>query len=380
LKVQRIAVWHSLSVTACFIISETLMGFLFQKFVRPALFRFEAETAHDIGMASLRFGLATRLQRDVVRSFFEVPEFSPIDLFGLRFNNPLGMAAGFDKNGRVVNQLAALGFSFVEAGTVTPIPQKGNPRPRLFRIPEDGAIVNRLGFNNDGVDSLVERISSIERECVLGINIGKNKDVSLEDAPADYLHCFRKVREVADYVVVNVSSPNTPGLRNLQAISELERILDPLLVENKVGSRVPILLKIAPDLVAEEFEALADFAVSKGLDGLVLTNTTISRPSQSGNYSEIGGLSGRPLSNLSDEAIRLVYKRVGEKLPIIGVGGIASGEDILRKIRLGASLLQVYTGFVYGGPGFPSRILWDFRRILEKLGVSELGELRGQDL
>lgn len=356
------------------------MGFLFQKFVRPALFRFDAETAHDIGMASLRFGLATRLQRDVVRSFFEVPEFSPIDLFGLRFNNPLGMAAGFDKNGRVVNQLAALGFSFVEAGTVTPIPQKGNPRPRLFRIPEDGAIVNRLGFNNDGVDSLVERISSIERECVLGINIGKNKDVSLEDAPADYLHCFRKVRGVADYVVVNVSSPNTPGLRNLQAISELERILDPLLVENKVGSRVPILLKIAPDLVAEEFEALADFAVSKGLDGLVLTNTTISRPSQSGNYSEIGGLSGRPLSNLSDEAIRLVYKRVGEKLPIIGVGGIASGEDILRKIRLGASLLQVYTGFVYGGPGFPSRILWDFRRILEKLGVSELGELRGQDL
>ncbi len=343
------------------------------------MFRLEAETAHDVGMTLLRHGLGGRVPRPIARALFEIPRFSPIDLFGLKFSNPLGMAAGFDKDAKVVNQLASLGFSFVETGTVTPRPQAGNPRPRLFRIPEDEAVINRLGFNNDGARKLVKRISSIERECIVGVNIGKNRDVSLEEAPGDYFEGFATVREIADYVVVNVSSPNTPGLRNLQAIKELERIVDPILKENAVGRRIPILLKIAPDLVSDEFEALADFGVSKGIDGLVLTNTTISRPNQNGVYGEAGGLSGRPLSNLSDAAIQTVFRRVGPKLPIIGVGGISSGHDILRKMRLGASLLQVYTGFIYGGPGFPSLILRDFGRLLDDLGISEISQLTGSD-
>lgn len=355
------------------------MDYFYRKVVRPIMFRLDAETAHDLGMTSLRHALGGRRRRAVAKSLFKVPDFEPIRLFGLDFANPLGMAAGFDKNALVVDQLGSLGFSFVETGTVTPKPQEGNPRPRLFRVPEDEAIVNRLGFNNEGAERLVDRLSAIDRECVVGVNIGKNRDVPIEEAPADYLSCFKSVRGIADYVVVNVSSPNTPGLRNLQAISELERIVDPLMKENSSGRAVPILLKIAPDLVSEEFESLADFSVSKGISGLVLTNTTVTRPSSVGAYSEAGGLSGRPLANLSDIAIRTVFRRAGLKLPIIGVGGVSSGSDLLRKLRLGASLVQVYTGFVYGGPGFPSSILRDLRSRMDSVGISQTSELTGID-
>jgi len=341
------------------------------------MFRLDAETAHDFGMASLRLGLGGRLQRESARTVFRVPSFVPIKLFGLEFSNPLGMAAGFDKNAMVVNQLSALGFSFVETGTVTPKAQPGNPRPRLFRIPEDEAIVNRLGFNNEGVERLVDRISGIRRECVVGVNIGKNKDVPIEDAPSDYLACFKAVRGIADYIVVNVSSPNTPGLRNLQAISELERIVDPLIHENSIGKPVPILLKIAPDMVSEEFESLADFGLQKGIAGLVLTNTTVTRPVQGGVYAEPGGLSGRPLAELADRAIKTVFRRSSGKLPIIGVGGVSSGKDLLKKLRLGASLVQIYTGFVYGGPGFPSEVLRDLRNLMESEGISDTSEVIG---
>jgi len=355
------------------------MNFLYKNFFRPLMFSLDAETAHNVGLESLRIGLSSSVARRLARKFFEVPEFPPLEIFGLKFKNPLGMAAGFDKNAVAFNQLSALGFSFVETGTVTPQPQAGNPRPRMFRIPDDEAIINRLGFNNDGVTRLVERVSVEKKECVLGINIGKNRDVGIEDAPDDYLKCFHAVKDIADYVVVNVSSPNTPGLRNLQAIKELERIMDPLLKENSPDGGVPILLKLAPDLVSEEFEALADFSVSKGLDGLVLTNTTVTRPREDHRYDEQGGLSGRPLADLSDKAIRSIFRRTGEKLPILGVGGVFSGEDLMRKIRLGASLVQVYTGFVYGGPGFPSAILREFRELLERSGTSEISELTGLD-
>jgi len=355
------------------------MSPFYKNLLRPLIFSLDAETAHNVGLESLRLGLSSPIARRLARSLFEVPEFSPIDLFGLKFRNPLGMAAGFDKNAVAFNQLSALGFSFVETGTVTPQPQSGNPRPRMFRIPQDEAIINRLGFNNDGAAKLVERISSEERECIVGVNIGKNRDVEIEDAPRDYLECFRSVKGIADYVVVNVSSPNTPGLRNLQAIKELERIIDPLIKENSGDEGVPILLKLAPDLVSEEFEALADFSLSNGISGLVLTNTTVSRPRSGQGYDEQGGLSGRPLADLSDKAIRSIFRRTGKSLPIIGVGGVCSGEDLMRKIRLGASLVQVYTGFVYGGPGFPSAVLQEFRALLDHSNVRDTAELTGLD-
>jgi dihydroorotate dehydrogenase len=282
---------------------------------------------------------------------------SPVNVMGIEFQNPVGLAAGLDKNGDYIETLAACGFGFIEIGTVTPLPQDGNPKPRLFRLVEDHAIINRMGFNNKGVAHLVKRVSISNRDCVLGINIGKNMQTPLHEAVNDYQYAFRHVYSHADYITVNVSSPNTPGLRDLQHGDELENILTTLkneqeVLHKKYNRYVPLVLKIAPDLDASEIEKLAETLLKHDVDGVIATNTTNDRPGlQDENLSsEKGGLSGEPLAEKSDYVLKILSENLDGKIPIIAVGGIMTYEDAQRKMKLGASLIQLYTGFIYEGP------------------------------
>lgn len=330
------------------------MSFLWQKIARPLLFRIDAEKAHELGIEALRRGLAAPF-------YVDDPTFgfAPTRVFGLRFTNPLGVAAGFDKNAVVVNELAALGFGFVEVGTVTLDPQAGNRRPRLFRLPDDKALINRLGFNNDGARVIAERLSRIERRCVVGVNIGRNREVSNEDAVKNYLECFRIVHAVADYVAVNVSSPNTPGLRDLQQAGQLRQLLAALQETNdKLGPK-PLLVKIAPDLAEDDLTAIVEAVIDLGIDGIIATNTTTSRIGLQTDASSFGdgGLSGAPLKPLSDQVVVRIDQETAGKVPIIGTGGIFALHDAADKLAAGATLLQAYTGFVYGGPAFPKAVL-----------------------
>ena len=288
-------------------------------------------------------------------------------MFGLKFTNPVGLAAGFDKNGEFIAEMANLGFGFIEVGTVTPLPQPGNPLPRMFRLPYDNGLINRMGFNNLGVNSLAENIAQFRKnakgyqnELIIGGNIGKNKNTPNEEAVNDYVICFDRLFDVVDYFVVNVSSPNTPGLRALQEKGPLTNLLNTLQQRNlKNEVTRPILLKIAPDLTNEQLDDIVEIVQQTGIAGVIATNTTISRdgllsPDQLKN--EAGGLSGKPLSKRSTEVIAYLFKRSKGAFPIIGVGGIHSPEDALEKINAGASLVQLYTGFIYEGPGLISRI------------------------
>ncbi len=348
---------------------------VWKNLIRPIMFGLDAERAHEIGIEALKAGAAGfsggRKERFA---------FGPIQRFGLEFKNPLGLAAGFDKNCVVVEPLAKLGFGFVEVGTVTYEPQPGNPKPRLFRLTEDEALINRLGFNNDGAAVVAERLRRLDRTCVVGVNIGKNKDVPVEEATENYVKCFEMVQPWADYVAVNVSSPNTPGLRLLQNAENLDELLGTLQARNRESGPKPILLKIAPDLTEGEIEAITDIAINYGLDGIIATNTTIIRDGlRSHGVAEIGtgGLSGRPLRELSTRVIRNIYRHSGGKLPIIGVGGIFNADDAFEKIAAGASLLQAYTGFVYGGPGFANRINRGLESILSERGFERLDDAVG---
>lgn len=319
---------------------------------RKALFTLPAETAHELALDAIgcgeRLGL-TRLMKPAVEA--------PIEVMGIQFPNPVGLSAGLDKNGDYFNGLGQLGFGFVEIGTITPRPQPGNPKPRIFRLPEHEAIINRMGFNNLGVDHLVERVKQRRYQGVLGINIGKNFDTPVENAVDDYLIGMDKVYEHADYITVNISSPNTPGLRDLQFGESLNQLVASLKqrqqqLADQYGRYVPLAVKIAPDLDDVGVQDIAQIMVNNKVDGIIATNTTISREAVADSplADEAGGLSGAPVRDKSTEVIASLSKALDGALPIIGVGGICSGEDAVEKMEAGASLVQVYTGFIYRGP------------------------------
>lgn len=338
---------------------------MYRSLLKPLFFALPPERAHDLTLFLLKAVLAVPGLSHLFRSFYRVraPRLER-ECFGLRFPNPVGLAAGFDKDGRHFRAMAALGFGFVELGTVTPRPQAGNPRPRLFRLPADEALINRMGFNNEGVDALVERLRRGKRPpgLVIGGNIGKNKTTPNEEAVNDYLACFDALFPYVDYFVVNVSSPNTPNLRDLQEKEPLTRLLSRLQKRNRQqSSPKPLLLKIAPDLTDGQLDDIIDIARATQLAGVIATNTTISRDglrTEAGKVRDMGagGLSGQPVGARATEVIRYLHDRSGGELTIIGVGGIAGPDDAREKLAAGASLLQIYTGLVYEGPGLVKRI------------------------
>ncbi len=321
--------------------------------MQALLFRLPEETSHHLGMRGIALAKRFCLTRLVAPGLIE----KPVEVMGIRFPNPVGLAAGLDKDAKYINGLAALGFGFIEVGTVTPKPQPGNPLPRLFRLPEAQAIINRMGFNNLGVDHLVEQVKKAKFKGVLGINIGKNKDTPAENAVDDYLICMRKVYAYASYITVNLSSPNTPGLRDLQFGEPLEQLLSQLKaaqseLTQQHGRYVPVAVKIAPDMAPDDIANVAAVFLELGIDGVIATNTTIEREAVKHlkHGAEAGGLSGAPVREKSTEVIRELSKHLKGKIPIIGVGGIMRGEDAAEKIAAGASLVQIYSGFIYAGP------------------------------
>lgn len=336
--------------------------------IKPFLFQFDPEKIHHTVTAWLKRFNKIPGGAAISRGLWDFEnERLAKQVFGLKFRNPVGLAAGFDKNGELISEMANLGFGFVEVGTVTPLPQPGNPKPRMFRLPADGGLINRMGFNNLGVDVVAERIAAYRRKpnlhqkgLIIGGNIGKNKVTPNEDAVSDYIKCFDRLFDVVDYFVVNVSSPNTPGLRALQEKGPLMEILNTLQQHNhKNGVSRPILLKIAPDLTNEQLDDIVEIVRETHIAGIIATNTTISREgltSKTGLKNETGGLSGRPLTTRSTEVIGYIYQKSNGAFPIIGVGGIHSPEDALEKLQAGASLIQLYTGFIYEGPGLIKRI------------------------
>ena len=323
------------------------------RLARSALFQLDAEHAHELTLATFR-----RVPRLATLPFAASAVEAPVELLGLRFRNRIGLAAGLDKNGECLAAWARLGFGFVEVGTVTPRPQPGNPRPRMFRLPQHDALINRLGFNNKGVDYLLARVAESDYRGVLGINIGKNADTPIEKAADDYLICLRKAYPAASYITVNISSPNTKNLRDLQDEARLRALLGALRAEadalaQRHGRRVPVLVKIAPDVNDAQLEGIALAARESRIDGLIATNTTITRPGLAGEplAAETGGLSGAPLRPLAEQALRGLRSRLGADFPLIGVGGIDGAEAARARRAAGADLLQVYTGFIYHGPG-----------------------------
>jgi len=323
---------------------------------RPLLFALDPETAHNLTLPALR-----RANELGMTGLVRRPAPDPRTVMGITFPNPVGLAAGLDKDGAYIDGLAALGFGSIEIGTVTPRPQAGNPRPRIFRLPSARGVINRMGFNNGGVDAFVANVQASrfyqEKQGVLGLNIGKNADTPIERAAEDYLHCLRKVYPYASYVTVNISSPNTKNLRQLQGASELDALLAQLKGEqsrlaDEHGRYVPLALKIAPDIDADQIRDIGAALLRHGIDGVIATNTTLSRHHVDGlrHGNEQGGLSGAPVFDLSNIVIRALKKEVGDAVPIIGVGGILSGRDAKAKIKAGAQLVQLYSGLIYRGP------------------------------
>ena len=327
---------------------------MFYCLARQLLFSLDPETAHDLTIHGLAGAARTGLLGLALPT---LPACTPRTVMGISFPNPVGLAAGLDKNGECIEGMAALGFGFIEIGTVTPRPQPGNPKPRLFRLPEANAIINRLGFNNHGVDHLIENVQRTNYRGVLGINIGKNFDTPIENAADDYVTCLRKVYPHASYVTVNISSPNTQNLRALQGADELDALLARLKQEqtqlaDSHGKYVPLALKIAPDLDDVQIQTIAERLIQHKIDAVIATNTTIGHEGVAGleHAEETGGLSGAPVKAKSTAVIRTLHQKLDGALPIIGVGGIMSGADAREKIDAGASLVQIYTGLIYQGP------------------------------
>ncbi|EJN6829135.1 quinone-dependent dihydroorotate dehydrogenase [Vibrio cidicii] len=324
------------------------------RLARAGFFQLDAEKAHDLAIQNFKRFTGTPLDLFYRQ---QLPH-RPVECMGLTFRNPVGLAAGLDKNGECIEAFDAMGFGFVEVGTVTPRPQSGNDKPRLFRLVNAEGIINRMGFNNEGVDYLIENVKKAKYSCILGINIGKNKDTPIEKGVEDYLICMDKVYEYAGYIAVNISSPNTPGLRSLQYGEALDELLSALKrrqqeLAEKYNKYVPLTLKIAPDLTDEEIKQICQSLIKNKIDGVIATNTTLDRSIVEGmKYAnEAGGLSGRPLQSRSTEVVRLLHQELQGDIPIIGVGGIDSFVAAKEKMMAGANLVQVYSGFIYHGPG-----------------------------
>ena len=343
-------------------------GMLFD-LARPALFAIDPERAHRLTVRAL--ALAGRRGPPAAGAL-------AIDVAGLGFPNPLGMAAGFDKDAEVPDQLLGLGFGFAEVGSITPRPQAGNPRPRLFRLVEDRAVINRMGFNNGGAELARDRlVRRAGRPGIVGINVGANKDS--EDRIADYVAMTRVMAPLASYLAVNISSPNTPGLRALQDEGALTGLLDAV-IEARGTAGPPVFLKVAPDLESADIDAIARIALDRKLGALIVSNTTITRPALlSANARENGGLSGAPLRDLAQQRLRDFRKATGGAIPLVGVGGIASAEDAWARIRAGASLVQLYSAMVYGGPGLPRRILRGLEALMRRDGFASIAEAVGSE-
>jgi dihydroorotate dehydrogenase len=340
---------------------------LYKWVLKPFLFLLNPESAHHFTFSGLKNAFRIPGIKELIKGQFAVknPKLQRI-VFGIKFPNPVGLAAGLDKNAILFDELSCLGFGFIEIGTVTPVAQPGNPRPRMFRLPEDEALINRMGFNNDGAKAIAERLKKKKSNIIIGGNIGKTKITSNENAIDDYEKCFRELYEAVDYFVVNVSSPNTPGLRELQEKEPLKVILNRLQELNSKlqndGKRKPLLLKIAPDLSNEQLDEIIEVVLETKLDGVIATNTTISREHLQTNASKVesmgaGGLSGKPLAKRSTEVIKYIALKSQKRFAIIGSGGILSPSDAIEKLDAGADLVQLYTGFIYEGPGLVKRIL-----------------------
>jgi dihydroorotate dehydrogenase len=355
--------------------------------IRPLLFTLPAEQAHHAGTTALDAALALPPARALARSLFHVRDPAlAVERFGIRFPNPVGLAAGFDKSGAWFNALGALGFGAIEIGTVTALAQPGNPQPRLFRLPADRALLNRMGFNNPGAEAVAARLRRTRIEPVLGINIGKSKAAPLEDAAADYLRSLELLEPFAAYLVVNVSSPNTPGLRQLQDAAPLRQLLRALrtraaeLAAARGQSPRPILLKIAPDLTDPQVEEAAGIAVEEGMAGLIATNTTISRDGlRTGDVDGMGagGISGAPVHRRAVEVVGRVWRTTGGRLPVVGVGGIFGADEAWAMVRAGASLVQVWTGFIYRGPGIARDVNRGLLQRMAREGFRSLDEAVG---
>lgn len=361
------------------------MSWFYQQVIRPALFSYDSEKIHDATLQGLSWLSLSRLGLDALQSFYEAPRL-PVHLWGLEFPNPVGVAAGMDKAAVAVPAWEAMGFGFVELGGVTWHPQPGNPSPRMFRAPADEALVNRMGFNNGGAEAVARRLADWKARGLwpkspVGINLGKSKITPNEQAAEDYRQSFSALRQLADFFVVNVSSPNTPNLRELQDREALDHVLATVQAENRKragsGKLKPVLVKIAPDLTFSAIDELLQVAEKNQLAGIVATNTTIERPKSDDEfcrraYSETGGLSGAPLRQRSTEIIRYIFERTSGRLPIIGVGGIFNAEHAWEKIRAGASLVQCYTGLVYEGPSIARTIV---RGLADRLMVEGLSSI-----
>jgi dihydroorotate dehydrogenase len=332
---------------------------MYKAIIQKILFLFDAERAHHLTFSFLKITCKLPWIANAIKKTctIENPTLEH-NLFGCTFKNPIGLAAGFDKNACLFDELSNFGFGFIEIGTVTPKPQEGNPKKRLFRLKKDRAIINRMGFNNDGVDAVVKRLKNKKTNIIIGGNIGKNKVTPNEEAVNDYLICFRKLFTVVDYFVVNVSSPNTPNLRALQEKKPLTALLNKLQQENALQQQPkPILLKIAPDLTDAQLLDIIEIVKTTKIDGVIATNTTLSREGlQSESKNKTGGLSGKPLAKRATEVIRFLSEKSKKAFPIIGVGGIHTAEDAIEKIQAGADLIQIYTGFIYEGPALIKRI------------------------
>ena len=344
--------------------------------LRPFLFKLDPETTHDLAIKSLKFNYLPRKMFEV-----EDEQILNIELLGKNFPNPIGLAAGFDKSGEVYNSLLKFGFGFIEIGTVTPLKQFGNPKPRIFRLEDDSALINRLGFNNDGIEIIKNRIKSEKKKGVVGINIGPNKNT--KDQKNDFCIGLKNFFDIADYITVNISSPNTEGLRDFH---DQEKLEDLLLALNKIKSEnkinIPLLLKISPDIKDNQISEIADTAIKNDISGIILTNTTNSNKDKliSNFKKEEGGLSGEPLQQISTNIIKKFYKQLNGKIPIIGVGGVNSGKSAYEKIIAGASLLQLYTGLVYKGPSIVKDIKKELIQILKVEGLNNIKDAIGKNL